>query len=145
MLSLGPVPRDRTGPRPDTMEAMSAQNSEHPHAPTQPQIGLWDVLRFVIELFAFVSLAVWGFIAWPFPWNIVVGIAAPALAIVLWALFRSPKAVVRIDTFGKAIVEIIVMPAAAFAWWDLGQPVVAVVFALVALLSGIMTGSKELA
>jgi hypothetical protein len=127
------------------MEAMSAQNSEHPHAPTQPQIGLWDVLRFVIELFAFVSLAVWGFIAWPFPWNIVVGIAAPALAIVLWALFRSPKAVVRIDTFGKAIVEIIVMTAAAFAWWDLGQPVVAVVFALVALLSGIMTGRKELA
>lgn len=126
------------------METMSAQNSEHPHAPAQPQIGPWDVLRFVIELFAFVSLAVWGFIAWPLPWNIVVGIVAPLFAIVLWALFRSPKAVIRIDTFGKAIIEIIVMTAAAFAWWDLGQPVVAVVFALVALLSGIVSGRREL-
>jgi hypothetical protein len=125
---------------------MSAQSTENAHSPVdRPRIDFWDVLRFVVELFAFVSLAVWGFIAWPFPWNIVVGIAAPALGIVLWALFRSPKAVIRIDTFGKAIVEIIVMTAAAFAWWDLGQPVVAVVFALVALLSGIMSGRKELA
>jgi len=123
------------------MEAMSAQSTEHARAP----IDFWDVLRFVVELFAFVTLAVWGFIAWTFPLNIVVGIAAPLLAIVLWAVFRSPKAVVRIDTFGKAIVEIIVMTAAAFAWWDLGQPIVAVVFALVALLSGIMSGRKELA
>ena len=78
------------------MDTMSAQNSEHPHVPAQPQVGVWDVLRFVIELFAFVSLAVWGFIAWPLPWNIVVGIGAPLFAIVLWALFRSPKAVIRI-------------------------------------------------
>ncbi|WP_243062544.1 YrdB family protein [Humibacter sp. RRB41] len=120
---------------------MSAQNTEH----ARVQIGFWDVLRFLIELFAFVTLAIWGFIAWPFPWNIVVGIAAPALAIVLWALFRSPKAVIHIDTFGKAIVEIIVMTAAAFAWWDLGQPFVAVPFAIIALLSGIVTGRKELA
>jgi len=120
---------------------MSAQSTEHSRAP----LDLWDVLRFVVELFAFVTLAVWGFIAWPFPWNIVVGIGAPLLAIVLWALFRSPKAVIRIDTFGKAIVEIIVMTAAAFAWWDLGQPIVAVVFAVVALFSGIMSGRKELA
>ncbi|QDZ14822.1 YrdB family protein [Humibacter ginsenosidimutans] len=120
---------------------MSAQNSEHPRV----QIDFWDVARFVIELFAFVSLAVWGFIAWPLPWNIVVGILAPALAVVLWALFRSPKAVVKVDAFGKAIVEIVVMTAAAFAWWDLGQPIVAVVFAVVALVSGIVSGRKELA
>lgn len=133
------------------MEAMSAQNSERSHAQgerdplEQPSIGFWEVLRFVLELFAFVSLAVWGFIAWPLPWNFVVGIGAPLLAAVLWALFRSPKAVIHIDTFGKAIVEIIVMTAAAFAWWDLRQPVVAVVFAVVALVSGIVSGRKELA
>ena len=120
---------------------MSAQNSEHARA----SIDVWDVLRFLIELFAFVSLAIWGFVAWPLPWNIVVGIGAPLLAIVLWALFRSPKAVIHIDTFGKAIVEIIVMTAAAFAWWDLGQPIVAIVFAVVALFSGIVSGRKELA
>ncbi|MCX7523340.1 YrdB family protein [Microbacterium sp. STN6] len=107
-------------------------------------IGINDVVRFVLELFAFATLAFWGFVAWPLPWNIVVGIGAPVIAIVLWALFRSPKAVFHIDTFGRAIVEIIVMAAAALAWWDLGQPIVALVFAVIAIISGIVNGLKEL-
>ena len=114
-------------------------------AHSTPIIGFTDVLRFLLEIFAFVSLGIWGFVAWPFAWNILIGIGAPALAILLWALFRSPKAVFRLDAYGKALVEIVVMTAAAFAWWDLGQPVVAVLFAVVALVSGIMNGRKEIA
>jgi hypothetical protein len=102
-----------------------------------------DVLRFVLELFAVVSLAIWGFVAWPLPWNIVIGLVAPALAILLWALFRSPKAVLHVDPFVKAVVEILVMGAAAFAWWTLGQPIVAVVFAVVATVSGVINGRRE--
>jgi hypothetical protein len=107
------------------------------------KVGPNDILRFLLELFAIFSLGFWGFVAWPLPWNIVVGIAAPAIAIVLWALFRSPKAVFHIDAFGRAIVEVIVMAAAAFAWWDLGQPVVAIVFAVIAAVSGVINGRKE--
>lgn len=107
-------------------------------------IGFNDVLRFLLELFAFVTFAVWGFAAWPFPWNVVVGVAAPLVAILLWALFRSPKAVVRLDAFGKAVVEIVVMMGAALAWWQLGQPIVAVAFAVVATASGIVNGRREL-
>ena len=103
-----------------------------------------DVLRFFLELFAFVTFAIWGFVTWSFPWNVVVGIAAPAAAILLWALFRSPKAVVRLDAFGKAVVEIVVMMGAALAWWQLGQPVVAIAFAVVATASGIVNGRREL-
>ena len=44
------------------------------------------MLAFLCELFAFGTLAVWGFTAWPFPWNIAVGIGAPVIAILLWAL-----------------------------------------------------------
>lgn len=102
-----------------------------------------DVLRFCVEIFAFVSLSIWGFVTWPFPWNIVVGILAPVLAIMLWALFRSPKAVFAIDAFGKVLVEIAVMATAAYAWWAMGQPVVAVAFALVAAVTGIVSGRKE--
>lgn len=110
-----------------------------------PKIGPNDILRFVLELFAFISLGIWGFAAWPLPWpGLLVGIVAPAFAILLWALFRSPKAVVRLDPFGKAFVEICVFGAAAIAWWDLGQPVITVVFAVVATISGIVTGRKEL-
>ncbi|HEY5225134.1 MAG TPA: YrdB family protein [Microbacteriaceae bacterium] len=104
-----------------------------------------DVLQFFIELFAFASLGIWGFVAWPMPWNIVVGIGAPAIAIVLWALFLSPKAVLQIDNYGKALIEIAVMVSAAYVWWDLGQPVVAVAFALIATISGVIKGRKAYA
>jgi hypothetical protein len=114
---------------------------------TRPElsIGFNDILRFLLELFAFISLAIWGFLAWPFPWNIVVGIGAPLIAIVLWALFRSPRAVLQVDAYGKALIEIIVMATVAYAWWNLGQPVIAIAFAVVAAVSGVINGRKEFA
>jgi len=112
----------------------------------KPAVGPNDMLRFVLELFAFVTLGIWGFIAWPLPWpGILVGIAAPAFAILVWALFRSPKAVFTLDPFGKAFVEICVFGAAAIVWWDLGQPIITVVFAITATVSGVISGRKELA
>lgn len=111
----------------------------------QLKIGPNDILRFFLELFAFVSLGIWGFLAFPLPWpGVLVGIGAPLLAILVWALFVSPKAVFRIDVFGKALVEIAVFSAAAIGWWMLGQPVVAIVFAVVAAVSGILNGRKQL-
>lgn len=101
-------------------------------------------MRFLLEIFAIISLAIWGFVSFPLPWNFVVGIGAPVIAIVLWGLFRSPKAVFQMDVFGKAIVEIAVMGTAAFAWWDMGQPVVAAVFAVIAIVSGIINGRREI-
>ncbi len=110
-----------------------------------PKIGPNDVLRFLLELFAFVSLGIWGFLAFPLPWpGVLIGIGAPLLAILAWALFVSPKAVLHVDVFGKALVEIAVFSAAAIGWWMLGQPVVAIVFAVVAAVSGILNGRKQL-
>ena len=107
--------------------------------PKMPKIGPNDILRFLLELFAFVSLGIWGFLAFPLPWpGVLIGLGAPALAILLWALFVSPKAVFQVDPFGKALVEIAVFSAAAIGWWMLGQPVVAAV-------SGILNGRKQLA
>ncbi|PJJ61909.1 YrdB family protein [Compostimonas suwonensis] len=107
-----------------------------------PAIGAGAVLRFVLELFAFFSLGFWGFVAWPFAWNILAGIATPAFAILLWALFVSPKAVVHLDPFGRALVEIFVMGAAALSWWSIGQPIIALVFGVVAAVSGVLSGRK---
>jgi len=53
--------------------------------------------------------------------------------------------VFRIDPFGQALVEIAVFSSVAIAWWLMGQPVVAVVFAVVAAVSGILHGRKQLA
>ncbi|KQQ94106.1 4-amino-4-deoxy-L-arabinose transferase [Leifsonia sp. Leaf325] len=115
-------------------------------APEQYRVSPNDILRFLLEIFAVVTLGIWGFLAWPLPWpGALIGIGAPLLAILLWGLFRSPKAVFRIDPFGKAIVEILVMGSAALAWWQLGQPIVAAVFAVVATISGVISGRKEFA
>ena len=113
---------------------------------TQPvRISPNDVLRFFLELFAFVSLGLWGFVAWPPPLNFVFGIGAPLFAIVLWALFRSPRAVIHLDPFGKALVEIVIMGSAALAWLVMGEWIVAIVFGVVAVISGIISGRKEYA
>ncbi|MWB98781.1 DUF2568 domain-containing protein [Agromyces sp. MMS17-SY077] len=104
-----------------------------------------DVVRFVLEIAAFVILALWGFFAFPLPWpGILIGIGAPVFAILLWALFRSPKAVFAVDPFVKALVEIAIFSSAALGLWQLGQPILAAVFALVAAVSGVLNGRREI-
>ncbi|WP_253259442.1 YrdB family protein [Subtercola boreus] len=109
------------------------------------RIGPNDAFRFVLELFAFFSIGLWGFLAWPPLWNWAFGIGAPLFAIVLWGLFRSPKAVITLDPFGKALVEIVIMGSAALAWLVMGQWIVAVVFGILAVISGVISGRKEFA
>ena len=111
-----------------------------------PQVGINDLLRFLLEIFAIVTLGIFGFTAFELPWpGVALGIGLPLLAVLLWGLFRSPKAVFRVDPFLKALVEIAVFSTAAIAWWIMGQPVVAIVFAVVAAVSGILHGRKQLA
>ena len=94
---------------------------------------------------AFVTLAIWGFTAWPLPWNIVAGLGAPALAIVVWALFVSPRAVLAVHPFVRAIVELFVYAAATIAWWSMGQAWIGLVFAVVAVTFGALNGRRRLA
>ena len=69
-------------------------------AGTRPALSAVDIIAFVCEIFAFGTLALWGFTLWPFPWNIVAGIAAPVAAILAWALFVSPRAVFAVHFEG---------------------------------------------
>ena len=104
------------------------------------------MLRFVLELFALFSLGFWGYIAWPFPWpGFLYMIGAPLFAAVVWALFRSPKAVVPLDVVGRTLVEIFVMGAAVAVWFMVGYPLVGTVFGIVAAISGVIAGRAEVA
>src|SRR6478609_3631611 len=106
---------------------MSETPSVTPAKPAEPAPGTrasltpLDLAAFVCELVAFGSLALWGFAAWSFPWNIVVGIAAPALALLMWALFVSPRAVFAVHPFVRALVELLVYASATVAWWMMGN------------------------
>ncbi|WP_248151170.1 YrdB family protein [Microbacterium aoyamense] len=120
-----------------------------PVTPAQPAPGTRaplsaiDVLAFACELFAFGTLAFWGFVFWPFPWNIVVGIAAPVAAIIVWALFVSPRAVFAVHPFVRAIVELLVYVSATIAWWSMGAAWVGLVFGVVAVTVGVMAGRRR--
>lgn len=102
-----------------------------------------DILAFLCELFAFGTLAVWGFAAWPFPVNIVAGIGAPVLAILLWALFVSPRAVLAVHPFVRAIVELLVYVSATIAWWSIGATWLGLGFAVVAVTVGVLSGRRR--
>ncbi len=104
-----------------------------------------DVLRFLTELVAFASLALWGFLAWSLPWNIVLGIGAPALAILLWALFVSPKAVFAVHPFIRIVVELLVFLSATLGWWALGQPWVGLAVGVVCVAVGVAVARRGLA
>src|SRR4051812_13534571 len=104
---------------PDSPPVRPAKPAE-PEPGTRAPLSAIDILAFLCGLFAFASLAIWGFVFWPFPWNIVVGIAAPVVAIVVWALFVSPRAVLAVHPFIRALVELLVFASATMAWWSMG-------------------------
>lgn len=109
----------------------------------EPQIGVVDAIRFLCEVFAIVTLGIWGFATFPFGMNFAVGIGAPVLAIVLWGLFRAPKAVFAVDPFVRALVEIAVMGTAAYAWADMRQWILFAVFTVLALGTGLIVNRRE--
>lgn len=112
-------------------------------AGTRPALSAIDILAFLCELFAFATLAFWGFSAWPLPWNIVAGIGAPVIAILLWALFVSPRAVLAVHPFVRAVVELLVYAAATIAWWSMGQAWIGLGFAVIAVTVGVLAGRRR--
>jgi hypothetical protein len=81
---------------------------------------------------------------WPFPWNIVAGIAAPVAAILAWALFVSPRAVFAVHPFVRAIVELLVYASATVAWWMMGNAWIGLAFGVVAVTAGLIAGRRRL-
>ncbi|MFM6975217.1 MAG: YrdB family protein [Agromyces sp.] len=92
-------------------------------APLSPTTLIVLTVRALVELAAVIVIGVWGFsqFAFPFP-ALVAGIGAPAFAMLMWALFVSPKSVFNVDAFGKALVEIVLFSAAGLAMVFMGWP-----------------------
>ena len=126
----------------DTPHVRPATPAE-PEPGTRAPLSAIDILAFLCGLFAFASLAIWGFVFWPFPWNIVVGIAAPVVAILVWALFVSPRAVLAVHPFIRALVELLVFVSATMAWWSMGAPWIGLGFAIVAVTVGVIAGRRR--
>ncbi|MFG2833754.1 YrdB family protein [Streptomyces zaomyceticus] len=101
-----------------------------------PLYVLNEGLAFLLELAAFALLGWWGWEsaeAWA-P-RLLLAVAAPAAAIVLWGLFAAPKARVRLPPVGVLAVKALVFGAAVAALYGLGRHGGAVVLAVVAVVN----------
>lgn len=121
----------------------AAQNAA-PAPGMRAPLSAIDILAFLCEILAFGTLALWGFTMWPFPWNIVAGIGAPAVAILTWALFVSPRAVFAVHPFVRAFVELLVYASATIAWWSMGNAWIGLAFGVVAVTVGVIAGRRHL-
>lgn len=103
-----------------------------------------EALAFVLELAALASLGFWGASVGP---NLVaklaLGIGAPLILIVIWALFCAPKARVKLPLVPLVALRTVLLLAAAAAvlaaGWNTGWVIAAIVFALVILLNAAVT------
>lgn len=104
-----------------------------------------DIVRVIVLIGALASLALWGAFSWPFPWNIAVAIGTPLLVLLAWALFLSPRPVLRVHPFVRALVELVIYASVTVAWWSMGQVWVGIGFAIVAIATGLAAGRRALA
>ncbi|MER6100538.1 YrdB family protein [Streptomyces sp. NPDC001728] len=93
-------------------------------------------LAFLLELAALAALAWWG---WDSAENtalrLLLALAAPALAAVVWGLFAAPKARINVPPAAVLAVKALVFGAAALALYALDRPGWAMTFAAVALVN----------
>lgn len=112
--------------------------------PSRPSITVLDAVRAIILLAALASFAIWGFAQGSFPLTLVFGIGVPLIALLVWALILSPRPVLRVHPFVRAIVELLIYAAVTMCWWDLGEIWIGLAFAVVAITAGLFAGLRTL-
>lgn len=111
---------------------------------SRPNITPLDIVRAVVLVVALASLVLWGFAMWAFPWNLVLGIGAPLIVLLIWALFLSPRPVLALHPFVRAAVELLIYAGVTLAWWSMGQAWIGIAFAVVAVAAGLFAGRRNL-
>lgn len=90
---------------------------------TPPARGtmILQFLRSLCHLIAAVAIIAWGALAWTFPFpGILTGLGFLVAVVLIWALFLSPRPVLRTDRFGQALIELLILAAAVAAMLDFG-------------------------
>ena len=105
--------------------------------------ALWLTLAFLAELAALAALAYGGWrLPAPVALRVVAAVVAPVAAAVLWGLFAAPRA--RIRSRVPAVgVKVLVFGAAVVVLAATGHPRLAVLLAVVAVLSAALSTPPE--
>ena len=98
------------------------------------------VLKFLLELAAFGAFAYWGATAVSGAFSVVLAIATPAVAIVLWARFAAPRSKRRLATAARIRFELSVFGLAILALFVADATIAAIALAVLAATStGLLT------
>lgn len=93
-------------------------------------------LRFVLELCALAALGYWGFkTGQGMLLKIVLGIGAPLLAALVWAIFVAPGSSRQLREPLLLVAEVVVFAAAAVALYAAGRPTLAWLLAAVFVIN----------
>lgn len=95
-------------------------------------------LKFLLELLAFAGLAYWGARTGSGVTSVLLAIAAPALAIALWAVFAAPRSARRLPLAPRIALELAVFAAAVVALFAAGAPVAGIVLAVLVAASTVL-------
>lgn len=109
-------------------------------SPIRELVLLNALLAFLLELAMFVFVAWWALLL-DVPWwaRILIAFAAVGALVVLWGTFAAPRARVRLPVVGIVAVKAVAFGAGMLALWGLGNPVAAVVFAVVVTVNVAIT------
>ena len=97
------------------------------------------VLALLLELGVLAALAYWGFATGStIPLKIVLGIGAPAVAMIVWAIWGAPRSERRLQEIWYWLLRIVFDAAGAGALYVVGQHLLGTIFALVAAFNCIL-------
>ncbi|MGH3394781.1 MAG: DUF2568 domain-containing protein [Streptosporangiaceae bacterium] len=95
-------------------------------------------VKFLLELAAFAAFAYWGARTGTGAAAVVLAIAAPAAAVVVWGVFAAPRSSRRLPLTARVPLELGVFALAGAALAAAGSVVLAVAFGVVAVLNAVL-------
>lgn len=98
--------------------------------------GINLTVAFLVELAAIAALGYWGFTEGPNTLaKFALGLGAPALAIVVWAIFGAPKSSMQLQGAAYLALQAVVFGAGALALVAAGQKWLGIAYAVIALIN----------
>jgi Protein of unknown function (DUF2568) len=93
-------------------------------------------LRFILELGALVALGYSGFqFGEGYLFKLLLGIGTPFCIAIIWGTFGSPAAPIPIQGTMRLLLEFIIFGLATLALYTVGQPALALIFVILAVLN----------
>ena len=104
-----------------------------------------DGVRFILELFALAAVAYWGWrTGGSTTMKFLLAGGSVVVIAVIWGIFRSESdAIVEVPTAARIVIEVAVFAAATAALAAVGRPRLAIAFAVVAGIYGVLNYTLE--